>query len=200
METEIVSTEKLTDERWLNLFRRTIRRGGETFRWVFASRRAQPKPGPHTDAVLIVPILIDGGVPGGEQHRAEPKLVATREWRAPIGAFEWGLPAGLVDGDEQPEETARRELLEETGYELAEVLKASPPTFSSTGMTDEAVVMVFCTCRTPADHRQHLDGAEQIEVHPLTLAEIDRLIDTTEPINARAWGAFYLYHRLRRLP
>jgi ADP-ribose pyrophosphatase len=193
--TEIVGTEKLTNEPWLNLLVRTFRRGGRTFRWLFASRKPDPDAGRgRIDAVLIVPILIDG-----VENGTEPRLVATREWRATIGDYEWGLPAGLVDGDEDPIEAARRELLEETGYELVEVLKASPPNYSSTGMTDELVVIVFCTCRTPADHRQRLDGAELIEVHPLTRRQLDKLVDTNEPINGRAWGAFYLYHRLGRM-
>lgn len=199
MDAEILATDQLSDERWLNLFARTYRRGEQTVRWLFASRKARPGSDRRADAVLIVPILLDGGTPGGERSGAEPKLVATREWRAVIGDFEWGVPAGLIDGDESYVETARRELYEETGYELAEVLKVSPPNYSSSGMTDELVTIVFCTCRTPPDRKQHLDAAEQIEVHPLTLAEIDRLIDTQEPINGRAWNAFYLYHRLGRL-
>jgi ADP-ribose pyrophosphatase len=199
MQTEILATEKLSNERWLNLFARTFRRGGQTYRWLFASRKPDPAANRRADAVLIVPILLDGGVPGGELNVAEPKLVATREWRATIGDYEWGVPAGLIDGDEDYETTARRELMEETGYELVEVLKTSPPNYSSTGMTDELVVIVFCTCRTPREHTQHLDGAELIEVHPLTLGEIDKLVDTQEPINGRAWGVFYLYHRLGRL-
>ena len=166
---------------------------------MFASRKPDPDADRKPDAVFIVPILIDGGVPGGENSGAEPKLVVTREWRAPIAAFEWGLPAGLIDGDEGIEETARRELMEETGYELVEVSKVSPPNYSSTGMTDELVVMVYCTCRTPRDHRQHLDGAEQIEVHPLKITELDRLVDTPDPINGRAWAVFYMYQRLGRL-
>lgn len=192
--TEIVSTEKLTDERWLNLFRRTFRRDGKEYRWLFASRRPDPEAPRSVDAVLIVPILIDGLDEG-----KEPRLVATREWRATIADYEWGVPAGLRDGDESVINTARRELMEETGYELVEVQKVSPPNYSSTGMTDESVVMVYCTCRTPPNHQQHLDGAELIEVHPLTLAQVDQLVDTKEPVNGRAWGAFYLYHRLGRL-
>lgn len=192
--TEVVGTEKLTHERWLNLFARTFRRDGKTFRWVFASRKPDPDANRKPDAVLVVPILIDGVDAG-----AEPKLIATREWRAAIGDYEWGIPAGLIDGDESLVDTARRELLEETGYELVEVLKVSPPSYSSTGLTDESAALVFCTCRTPADHRRQLDESELIEVHPLSLRDVDRLVDTTEPINARAWSAFYLYHRLGRL-
>lgn|GEM_PF-878991 len=192
--TEIVDTVPLTQEKWLNLFVRTYRRDGQEHRWLFASRK--PEPSAHVtgdgkpDAVLIVPILIGG---------PEPLLVATREWRVPIGGFEWGVPAGLVDGDESAEETARRELWEETGYELDQVTEVSPLNFSSTGMTDEAVRMVFCTCRKPKGHKQHLDGAEEIEVRLLTLADVSRLVHSDEPVNGRAWLTFYMFHRLGKL-
>lgn len=187
---KLIDTQKLTNEKWLNLFVRTFKHGGKTVRWLFASRKAEPGQERTPDAALIVPILID--------DPKSPKLIATREWRVPIWDYEWGVPAGLVEAGEAVEEAARRELLEETGYELVEVQKISPLNFSSTGMTDEAVVMVFCTCRTPKDFRQRLDGAEQIEVHPLTIKEVDKLVDTKQPINGRAWMAFYMYHRLGR--
>jgi ADP-ribose pyrophosphatase len=193
-QTEIVGTQKLTNEKWLNLFARTIRRAGKEHRWLFASRKPEPplvaggdgKP----DAVLIVPILLGG---------PEPLLVATREWRVPIGAYEWGVPAGLIDGDESPEDAARRELWEETGYEMVEVTDLSPINFSSTGMTDECVRMVYCTCKKPKGHKQHLDGAEEIEVRLLSIRDIDRLVKSEEPVNARAWLTFYMYHRLGKL-
>jgi 8-oxo-dGTP pyrophosphatase MutT (NUDIX family) len=36
---------------------------------------------------------------------------------------EWSLPGGHIDGDETPEQAARRECLEETGYEPAKLLE-----------------------------------------------------------------------------
>jgi ADP-ribose pyrophosphatase len=188
--TKIVDTVNLTNEKWLNLFARTIRRDGVEHRWLFASRKAEPRVDGRPDAVLIVAILVGG---------PEPLLVATREWRVPIGAYEWGVPAGLVDGDESVEEAARRELWEETGYEMVEVTEVSPLNYSSTGMTDEAVRMVYCTCRKPKGHKQHLDGAEEIEVRLLSIADIDRLVNSDEPVNGRAWLTYYMYHRLGKL-
>jgi len=191
---EVVDTVKLTDEKWLNLFARTIRRDGRDHRWLFASRKPKPATvvagGVKPDAVLIVPILVGG---------PEPLLVATREWRVPIAAYEWGVPAGLIDGDESPEEAAGRELWEETGFEMVGVSRVSPINYSSTGMTDECVQMVYCTCKQPKGHKQHLDGAEDIQVRLLTIADVGRLVDSEEPINARAWLTFYMYHRLGKL-
>jgi len=145
----------------------------------------------HPGASAVVPFLDSPTAP-------DPRVLLLRQFRHAADGYLWEIPAGRLDAGEDPEACARRELREETGYELVEVQKVSPPNYSSTGMTDELVVMVYCTCRTPPNHRQHLDGAELIEVHPLTLVQVDQLVDTKEPINGRAWGAFYLYHRLRR--
>ncbi|MFC2059025.1 NUDIX hydrolase [Chloroflexota bacterium] len=45
------------------------------------------------------------------------EVIFERNWRVPLESFVLQFPAGLIDkDDENEEETARRELLEETGY------------------------------------------------------------------------------------
>ena len=56
------------------------------------------------DAAIIFPIT----------DRNEVVLV--RQYRPPLEMMELGLPAGLVEEGERPEQAARRELSEETGY------------------------------------------------------------------------------------
>jgi len=46
----------------------------------------------------------------------EGRVLAVRQYRPAIEQFSIEFPAGLVDPGESPAETARRELLEETGY------------------------------------------------------------------------------------
>jgi ADP-ribose pyrophosphatase len=88
---DIIKIEKLTNEKWLNLFAATYRHGGRTGRWVFASRKLSDDPykiADRCDAVLIVAILKEPGRP--------PRLVLEKEYRVPIGDYVIGLPAGLL--------------------------------------------------------------------------------------------------------
>lgn len=46
------------------------------------------------------------------------KMILVRQWRFPVEHFSVELPGGLTDSaDESPEDAARRELLQETGYQ-----------------------------------------------------------------------------------
>jgi ADP-ribose pyrophosphatase len=56
------------------------------------------------DAAIIFPLTLDG------------QVVLVSQYRPPLDMMELGLPAGLVEDGERPEEAARRELSEETGY------------------------------------------------------------------------------------
>lgn len=56
------------------------------------------------DYIAIVARTPDGRIP------------VVRQFRPVVGDFTWELPAGMVDDGEAPEETCRRELLEETGF------------------------------------------------------------------------------------
>jgi ADP-ribose pyrophosphatase len=59
--------------------------------------------------VAVVPVTEGGDV------------VLVKQWRQPVGSFTLELPGGGMGEDEDPEETARRELLEETGYRAEEL-------------------------------------------------------------------------------
>lgn len=59
------------------------------------------------------------------------QIPIVRQYRPALEAFTWELPAGLVDPGEDPQDTCRRELLEETGLPARSVKHlstASPDT------------------------------------------------------------------------
>ena len=181
MPVEIKRAEKLTDLKWLNMFEVTyVDKNGRNKSWQIATRAREPKcvTGRFTkpDAVVIVPF-----------HTPENKIVITREYRVPLADYEYGFPAGLVDDVESVEQAARRELKEETGLTLTRVISISPPIYSSAGMTDESVAMVYVECSGQPSMARNTES-EAIEVEIISRSEASRLCeDPALKFDAKAW-------------
>lgn len=115
-------------------------------------------------------------------------LVMEREFRYPLNSWCIALPAGLVDPDEDIATCAARELQEETGYVVipdAPVRSLPQPGYSSTGLTDETVHVVFVEAEL--DGPPQREANELIEVFELPIADIRSFLDeNTLPIGTRA--------------
>ncbi|RZM13374.1 NUDIX hydrolase [Lactobacillus delbrueckii] len=48
-------------------------------------------------------------------------VLLLKEYRYPVGSWQYEFPSGGIDEGEEPSQAARRELLEETGYEASEL-------------------------------------------------------------------------------
>lgn len=150
---DIYEKETITDYPHLNLVRARYKDTAGTDRsWLYASRQNSAVP----DAVVIVPF-----------HQDENKLVIIKEFRVPLGGFQYGFPAGLVDPGESIAQAGRRELHEETGLTVVDVIKQSPAIFSSPGLTDESISLLYVTCEGYAN-TEHNEASEQIEVMMLS--------------------------------
>jgi len=137
---------------------RLVRRGG----WEYAERVRG------TGIVVIVAVTEDG------------RLLLTEQHRIPVGRPVVELPAGLAgdrveDAGEDLETAARRELLEETGYEAQafERLTEGPP---SAGLSSEVVTLL----RAVGLRRVGPGGGdahEAITVHAVPLGEVPGWLD-----------------------
>ena len=79
----------------------------------------------HLDAVAVVALT------------NSDEVVLVRQYRHPVGSYQWEIPAGLLDAEgEDPSDAAARELAEETGMRVAglqEIVRFA----NSSGWTDE---------------------------------------------------------------
>jgi ADP-ribose pyrophosphatase len=74
--------------------------------------------------------------------RPEPdRMLLVRQYRHPVGREQWEVVAGGMNRGESPEEAARRELREETGYRAARVGRLWSA-YSAPGFCDE--LLHFC--------------------------------------------------------
>lgn len=134
-------------------FLRLVDRGG----WEFAQRRKA------------------SGVVGIIAVTGEGRLVLVQQHRPALGCEVIELPAGLAgDTAEHSGEAlataARRELLEETGYECAS-MEAVADGVSSAGLTDE-VITLFVARGLRRVGPGGGDGSESITVHEVSLGEV----------------------------
>jgi len=166
---EILSVEELPNDqaKWVKLKKVNWKdQEGKTRVWECAERTTRGSGG--IDAVAIFAVL---QAPG-----QKTATILVEQFRPPLGTTTIEMPAGLVDGDETAEETAIRELREETGYEAEEVLDSSPILACDPGMTTANMKLV--TLRVPVSDtmpQQHLDPGEHIVRH---IVQLDTLYDT----------------------
>ena len=111
-----------------------------------------------------------GGVVYRRSDESVEIVLAARRTRR--GDLAWGLPKGLVEADETPDETAVREVREETGVE-AEV-EASLGDISYfyvwEGVRIRKAVHFFLMRATGGDTSQHDHEMEDVRWFPLSVA------------------------------
>jgi len=115
----------------------------------------------HPGAVAILPFTADG------------RLLLLRQHHHAIGRTLLGVPAGTLEPGELPVETARRELVEETGYEAGRITELVD-FFTSPGYTTERLILFRADDCRPTGGGPAPD--ELIRVVPTPIADIPRLL------------------------
>lgn len=171
----------LTDRKFVNLFEIIYSdRNGNDRKWDFVSRQNPPKLETKAfdvvDAVIIVP-----------WHVSSSRLVVIKEFRMPLNDYQYGFPAGLVDPGETPEQSAVRELYEETGLKATGIRRISPPIYVSSGLTDESIVMVYLDCDGEPSSR-NAGSAEDIETVFLSRQDAEKMCtDPDLKVDVKTW-------------
>lgn len=123
----------------------------------------------------------------------DDEIVLVRQYRHGIGRQTLEIPGGMIDPHETPEEAARRELREETGYaaerwERIGVVQPNPAI-----QTNRCYTLLGTGARKVGE--MELDPGEVIEVETRGIAEIHEMVARGEITHALVVAAFYHLER-----
>lgn len=112
----------------------------------------------HQGAAAVVPVTEDG------------KILMVRQYRNALDRYTLEIPAGGLNGPEEPTmEAAARELEEETGYHAGEI-EWLITIRTTVAFCNEKIDIYVATGLTPGS--QHLDEDEYINVEAMTVDEL----------------------------
>jgi ADP-ribose pyrophosphatase len=134
-------------------------------------RRAHREVVAHPGAAAVAARLPDG------------RVVMIRQYRHAAGRVLWELPAGTLGPGESPEQCARRELMEEAGYEVGK-LRLLFSTYLSPGYSSEIIHIFEASELRSAGPA--LEGDERVEVVAMPLEEALELVERGDVQNAAA--------------
>ena len=117
-------------------------------------------------------------------------ILVNREYRMAMAQWIYNFPAGLIDPGESPEESARRELREETGLRIVRIDDVLDNSYSAVGFSNERNVCVFGIAE--GEFRKSTSDAEEITPGWYTKEEIKALL-RAEPFAARTQAYCYAW-------
>jgi len=115
-----------------------------------------------SNAACVVPVLPDG------------RIVLIGQHRHPHGRTHWEIPAGRIADGEAPQDCARRELAEETGYRAGRLIEL--PGFYPTNGISAHYAHAFCALDCERVGTTQLDLSEQLVVRVFEHDEVERLV------------------------
>jgi ADP-ribose pyrophosphatase len=121
---------------------------------------------------------------------ARERILLVRQYRLPAEKNLWELPAGRLDPGEKPQQAARRELAEETGY-TARRWKTLSSFWVSPGYVQEKMTIFLATDLTEGKATPMDD--ERIEARWFTSREIAAMIRTRKIEDAKTMIGFFMW-------
>ena len=94
-----------------------------------------------------------------------------------MGDWIYSFPAGLIEPGETPEETARRELKEETGLDLVNIKEILPLCYSAVGFSNET--NLFAVGPAAGTFQDSSSAVEEIEAGWYTKEDVRRLLQSS---------------------
>lgn len=127
----------------------------------------------------------------------EGKIVFVKQYRHGTEDITLEVPGGMVDpGDPSPEVAARREMVEETGYDTSEIISlgavAPNPAIQSNRCH------TYLALDVQPNGVQRLDTTEEIELAFVDPADVPELVVRGQITHSLVVAAFYLFDHYRR--
>ena len=136
----------------------------------------------HPGAVVILPLI------------APERVCLIRNFRMAVNETLVELPAGTIDPNEDPLETAKRELIEETGYRAGRMEKLSE-FFMSPGILHERMHLFLATELERGNSA--LEQGEEIVTEVVDWNTAMKMVENGEIHDAKTLVGLLLYDRMR---
>jgi ADP-ribose pyrophosphatase len=114
----------------------------------------------HPGASAVIPVL-------SRLESSDPQILLIKQYRYAADDFIYEIPAGKLDGGEDPRACAERELKEETGC-TAERIEHLYTFFTTPGFTDERIHAFVATGLSQGPVARERDEFMSVEAHPLS--------------------------------
>jgi ADP-ribose pyrophosphatase len=137
----------------------------------------------HPGAVAIVPVHADGSV------------VLLRQFRPSINEELYEIPAGTIEKGEKPLATAKREIIEETGFKATQWAKIGE-FYTAPGFCTELMHLYVAKGLSPAT--AHMDADEILKPIRMSLDAAVKLIRAKKIRDAKTIAGLLIYHGQRR--
>lgn len=149
-----------------NLEYETVDHRPKTYEIISRNKNIETFEDLHSDKADAVVIIVT--------NESGDRILLDKEFRMAPGEWVINFPAGLIDPGETPEESAVRELREETGLELYEITDFMDLSYSAVGFCNELNVCVIGKAR--GEFAPSSSTFEEIEPGWYTKAEVRELM------------------------
>ena len=171
----IKSTKQIYSNDLIKLFEDTLDLDGEDKIYIRAIRR---------NYSTIVPFI------------SKNELLVIRSYRHLVDSIQVEAPSGYIEDAESPDQAAKRELEEETGYEAKKIVSLGYYTldytmFEQKGNVFAAYDLVDNNTAEEKSKKQSLGKMEKIETDIVTIDEIKQLLSEGKILNAASIVAFH---------
>lgn len=124
---------------------------------------------------------------------SKSELIVIRSYRHLVDSIQVEAPSGYIENGESPDEAAKRELKEETGYEAQKIVSLGHYTldYSMFEQNGNIFAAYNLLANKGTKSKQSLGKMEKIEIDVMTIDEIKRLLSQGKILNAASIVAFH---------